>query len=131
MAFLRKRGQKYSLSFKWKHRSYIRALGTTSEREARQIKKDAEAQLDRIRRGQSPAASKFLAGGFSIVDILFDSPDVAARLRLQPENKPRRPARSARTQKQSESGQCRACPRRTNAESPDRITGCCRVLIGS
>ncbi len=88
MAFLRKRGKKYSLSFKWRGKSYIKALDTTSEREAKRIKKDAETQLDRIKRGRSPAASKLLAEGFSIVDVLFGSPEVATRLDLQPEDSP-------------------------------------------
>ena len=47
MAFLIKRGKKYSLSFKWRGTSYIKALDTSSEREAKQIKKDAEQQLNR------------------------------------------------------------------------------------
>ena len=88
MAFLRKRGKKYSLSFKWRGTSYIKALDTSSEREAKQIKKDAEQQLNRIKNGRSPVAAKLLADGFSIVDVLFGSPEVAARLHLQPEDSP-------------------------------------------
>ena len=53
MAFLRKRpGGNYSLSFKWKGKSYIKALGTEDEQVANQIKQEAEDQLARIRRGQ-------------------------------------------------------------------------------
>ena len=78
MAFLRKRASgKYSLSFKWKGRSYIKALGTDDEQDANKIKEDAEAQLTRIRRGESALASKLLADGHSIVDVLFGSEKIA------------------------------------------------------
>ena len=53
MAFLRKRGSgNCSLVFKWKGKSYIKALGTKDLSEAEQIKHDAENQLARIRRGE-------------------------------------------------------------------------------
>ena len=74
MAFLRKRASgNYSLSFKWKGKSYIKSLGTDDEQEAEQIKKDANEQLDRIRMGQSAVASQLLADGHSILDVLFGS----------------------------------------------------------
>ena len=74
MAFLRKRESgNYSLSFKWKGKSYIKALGTDNEQEANQIRKDAEDQLQRIRNGQSALASKLLADGHCIIDVLFGS----------------------------------------------------------
>ena len=45
MAFLRKRGEKYSLSFKWKNKSYIKALGTTSEGDAKRINEPGAADV--------------------------------------------------------------------------------------
>jgi hypothetical protein len=86
MAFVRKRGDSYSLTIKWKGKSYIKALKTADEREAEQIKEDAEAQLDRIRQGKSPIAARLLADGISIVDVLFGSPEVALRLGKEPGN---------------------------------------------
>ena len=48
MAFLRKRPSgNYALSFKWKGKSYIKALGTDDEQVATQIKQDADEQLAR------------------------------------------------------------------------------------
>ncbi len=74
MAFLRKRASgNYSLVFKWKGKAYIKALGTKDRSQAEQIKQDAEDQLARIRTGQSALASKLLADGHSIVDVLFGS----------------------------------------------------------
>lgn len=78
MAFLRKRANgMYSLSFWWKGKTYIKALGTDDEQVANEIKKDAEEQLNRIRRGESALASKLLADGHSIVDVLFGSEKIA------------------------------------------------------
>ena len=89
MAFLRKRASgNYSLSFKWKGKSYIKALGTDNEQEAEQIKKDAEDQIARIRRGESALASRLLAEGFSILDVLFGCPEIASRLTETAEGNP-------------------------------------------
>ena len=58
MAFLRKRANgMYSLAFWWKGKIYIKALGTDDEQAANEIKKDAEEQLTRIRRGETALAS--------------------------------------------------------------------------
>ena len=78
MAFLRKRASgNYSLVFKWKGKQYIKSLGTKDRREAEQIKKDAEDQLARIRNGRSALASKLLADGHPIIDVLFGSDEIA------------------------------------------------------
>ena len=50
---------------------------TPNEQKANQIKKDAEDQLDRVRNGRSALASKLLADGHSIVDVLFGSDEIA------------------------------------------------------
>jgi len=77
MAFLRKRTNgNYSLSFWWKGTTHIKALGTDKEQAANHIKKDAEDQLARIRSGESALASKLLADGHSIIDVLFGSEDI-------------------------------------------------------
>ncbi len=77
MAFLRKRASgNYALSWKWKGKSYIKGLGTKDLTEAEQTKQDAVDQLARIRSGESSLASKLLADGHSIVDVLFGSEDI-------------------------------------------------------
>ncbi len=49
MAFLRKRASgNYALSFKWKGKSYIKALGTDDEQVAKGIKQDARADVDQV-----------------------------------------------------------------------------------
>ncbi|MDM8005291.1 MAG: hypothetical protein QUV05_03945, partial [Phycisphaerae bacterium] len=81
MAFIRKRANgQLSLVFWWQGKSWIKALGTTDEKEAEQTKKDAEAQLNRIRQGKSPLAARLLADGIPITDVLFGSPEVALRI---------------------------------------------------
>ena len=73
MAFLRLRAGKYSLVFKWKGKVYTKAIGTDDENEAERIRQDAEEQLRRIRKGESAMASKLLADGLSMLDVLFGS----------------------------------------------------------
>jgi hypothetical protein len=74
MASIKKRNNgNLSLVFRWQGKQWIKALGTTDEKEAEQIKKDAGAQLDRIRQGESPLAARLLADGISITDVLFGS----------------------------------------------------------
>ena len=87
MAFIRKRANgQLSLVFWWEGKQYIKALKTADEGEAQRIKQDAEAQLDRIRKGKSPIAARLLADGISIVDVLFGSPEVALRIGKEPGN---------------------------------------------
>ena len=89
MASLRRRSNgKYSLDFRWKGKPHIKALGTDDFQEAEQIRKDAEDQLARIRRGESALASRLLAEGFSILDVLFGSPEIASRLTETAEGNP-------------------------------------------
>lgn len=77
MAFLRKWANgTYSLAFWWKGKTYIKALGIDDEHAANNIKQDAEEQLARIRRGESALASKLLADGHSIVEVLFGSEEI-------------------------------------------------------
>ena len=77
MPFLRKRASgNYALSWKWKGKSYIKGLGTKDLAEAEQVKRDAVDQLVRIRSGESALASKLLADGHSIVDVLFGSEEI-------------------------------------------------------
>ena len=77
MAFLRKRTSgNYAHSWKWKGQSYIKGLGTKDLAEAEQIRQDAVGQLARIRREESALASKLLADGHSIVEVLFGSEEI-------------------------------------------------------
>ena len=91
MASLRKRtNSNYSLVFWWKGKQHIKALGTPDEQEAEQIKKDAEEQLGRIRRGKSALASKLLADGHSILDVLFGSDKIAHLVKSPTDDNPLR-----------------------------------------
>jgi len=77
MAFLRKRASgNYALAWKWKGKSYVKGLGTKDLAEAEQTRQDAVDQLVRIRNGDSALASKLLADGHSIVDVLFGSEEI-------------------------------------------------------
>jgi hypothetical protein len=54
MASIKKRSNgNLSLVFWWQGKQWIKALRTTDNDEAERIKKDAEAQLDRIRQGKT------------------------------------------------------------------------------
>ncbi len=78
MGFIRERANgQYSYAFRWKGKQYIKALGTSERTEAEQIKKDADDQLNRIRNGHSALASKLLADGHPILDVLFGSDEIA------------------------------------------------------
>ena len=59
---------------------YTKSLRTSDPSHAGRVKDDVEAQLDRISRGRSPIASMLLSEGFSIVDVLFGSPQTISRL---------------------------------------------------
>lgn len=77
MAFLRKRAGVYHVVFWWDGKQKIRSLGTDDEGEATRIKDDVEEQIARIRRGESALASKLLADGHDIQDVLFGSEKIA------------------------------------------------------
>ncbi len=77
MASLRLRNGVYSVIYWWNGKQKIKSLGTGDEAEAKQIKQDVEDQLNRIRRGESALASKLLADGFDIQDVLFGSEKIA------------------------------------------------------
>lgn len=78
MGYVRKRANgQLAFVFSWKGTKHTKALGTTDEQEADSIRQDANEQLDRIRRGESALASKLLADGHSIMDVLFGSEKIA------------------------------------------------------
>ncbi len=77
MASLRLRKGVYSVIFWWEGKQRIKSLGTDNEAEAKQLKRDVEGQLTRIRRGESALASKLLADGHNILDVLFGSEKIA------------------------------------------------------
>ena len=74
MGYVRKRsnGQR-AFVFSWKGTKHTKGLGTTNEQEAERIRQQANEQLDRIPRGDGAMASKLLADGHSIMDVLFAS----------------------------------------------------------
>ena len=53
MASLRLRNGIYSVIFWWDGKQRIKSLGTDNEAEAKQIKRDVEDQITRIRKGES------------------------------------------------------------------------------
>lgn len=77
MGYIRKRtnGQ-LAFVFAWKGKKHTKALGTADQKTAKQIREDANEQLARIRNGQSALASKLLADGHSIMDVLFGSEEI-------------------------------------------------------
>ncbi len=89
MASLRQRDNgDYSLILWWKGKQHIKALKTDDLKEANRKKKETEAQLARIRRGESPMASKLLADGHSILDVLFGSPAIAHLIKTPADDNP-------------------------------------------
>ncbi len=89
MAFLRKRASgNYALAWKWKGKAYIKGLENSDLAEAERIKQDAVDQLVRIRRGESALASKLLADGHSIVDVLFGSEAIGHLIASPADNNP-------------------------------------------
>ncbi len=89
MAFLRRRASgNYALSWKWKGKSHIKGLGTEDLAEAERIKQEAVDQLARIRSGESALASKLLADGHSIVDVLFGSEEIGHLLASPADDNP-------------------------------------------
>jgi hypothetical protein len=78
MGYVRKRANgQLAFVFSWKGTRHTKGLGTTDEGEAEAIRKEANEQLDRIRRGESALASQLLADGHSIMDVLFGSEKIA------------------------------------------------------
>jgi|GEM_PF-6640202 len=78
MGYVRKRANgQLAFVFSWKGKKHAKALGTTEEQEADSIRREANEQLARIRRGESALASKLLADGHNILDVLFGSEKIA------------------------------------------------------
>ena len=77
MASLRLRDGIYHVVFWWEGKQKIKSLGTDDEAEATRIKGDVEEQITRIRRGESALASKLLAEGHTIQEVLFGSEKIA------------------------------------------------------
>jgi len=89
MGFIRKRANgALAYVFMWKGKRHTKNLGTDNEQEANQIKKDADDQLARIRNGQSALASRLLADGHSILDVLFGSDEIAHLIPDTPDDNP-------------------------------------------
>ncbi|MCH7702890.1 MAG: site-specific integrase [Planctomycetes bacterium] len=94
MAALFVRNGIYNIKLHWKasgerkQKPYTRSLRTTDLQTAERIRRDVEDQLERINSGRSPVASKLLADGFSIIAVLFGSPEVATRLDGESDHNP-------------------------------------------
>ena len=77
MGYIRTRANgQLAFVFSWKGKKHTKGLGTTDEQTAERIRQDANDQLDRIRKGESALASKLLADGHSIMDVLFGSEEI-------------------------------------------------------
>jgi integrase len=80
VAYLRKRsGGGYTLVVYWNGKKHAKALKTSNLGIANQIKHDAEVQIQRIHAGDASEAVKMLSEGFSILDLLFGSPELDQR----------------------------------------------------
>lgn len=91
MGYVRKRANgQLAFVFSWKGTKHTKALGTTDEQEAETIRQEANEQLDRIRRGDSALASKLLADGHSIMDVLFGSEKIAHLINSPSDDNPLR-----------------------------------------
>jgi len=89
MGFIRKRANgTLAYVFMWKGKRHTKNLGTTEEKEADNLRRDADEQLNRIRKGRSALASKLLADGHSIMDVLFGSDQTAHLLPAKSDDNP-------------------------------------------
>lgn len=89
MGFIRKRANgALAYVFMWKGKRHTKNLGTTDEKEAENLRRDADDQLARIRMGKSALASKLLADGHPILDVLFGSPEIGHLLAKPMEDNP-------------------------------------------
>ncbi len=89
MGFIRKRANDtLAYVFMWKGKRHTKSLGTTDEEEAENLRRDADEQLARIRKGKSALASKLLADGHPILDALFGSPEIGHLLARPTDDNP-------------------------------------------
>jgi integrase len=88
MASLRLRDGIYHVVFWWEGKQKIKSLNTRDEAEGTRIKGDVEEQITRIRRGESALASKLLAEGHTIQDVLFGSAKTAHLVKSPADDNP-------------------------------------------
>jgi hypothetical protein len=74
--------------FWWEGKQKIKSLNTRDEAEGTRIKGDVEEQITRIRRGESALASKLLADGHTIMDVLFGSEKIAHLIKSPADDNP-------------------------------------------
>lgn len=77
MASLKKRGKFFSVQFWWDGKQYIKPLRLEDETEAERVRASVETAIDGLKRGRFPKASKLLADGYDIRDIIFPSQKTA------------------------------------------------------
>jgi len=73
VASLKKRGRFFSVQFWWDGKQYIKPLRLEDETEAERVKGSVEAAIEGLKRGRFPKASRLLADGYDIRDIIFPS----------------------------------------------------------
>jgi len=71
LASLKKRGKFFSVQFWWKSKQYIKPLRLEDKAEAERVKANIETAIDGLKHGRFPKASKLLAEGYDILDIIF------------------------------------------------------------
>ena len=77
MANLKKRGWFFSVQFRWDGKQYIKPLRLEDETEAERVKASVEVAIEGLKRGRFPKASRLLADGHDIRDIIFPSEKTA------------------------------------------------------
>lgn len=71
MASLKKRGRIFWVYFWWEGKQYAKSLQVAAKDDAERIKRRVETAIKGLKRGQFPNASKLIADGFDIRDIIF------------------------------------------------------------
>ena len=77
MASLKKRGRYFSVLFYWEGEQVTKPLRLENQDEAERVRQRVELALDGLRRGRFPKASRLLAAGHDIRDIIFPSEKTA------------------------------------------------------
>ena len=77
MATIRQRGRYFSIQFRWQRKLKIKPLRIGDRADAERIKDKVESALDGLKHGRFPTASRLLADGHDILDILFPNEKTA------------------------------------------------------
>jgi integrase len=77
MANLKKRGNKYSVQWRWEGKQYIKPLYLEDKAEAERVRLKVEEAIAGLKRGRYPKASRLLEDGYNIRDIIFPNEKTA------------------------------------------------------